>query len=140
MVDLDAEQVESPVLAVNAEKLIVDWMLATTAVTALIDDRTYTAVPARPAWPLVRTTRIGGTRELWLDHPLLQIDVWGGPKATALEVIETIAAHAKFGLLGEHELGVVTEVLIGGPRWDPDSSYEPARPRYSLDISLTTHP
>jgi hypothetical protein len=94
-------------------------------------------------FPLVRVQRIGGgptTRLARLDNPLIQIDVWGGPKATARLGIATILAWSARALVGTHDLGVVNAVEAGSLRWLPDESFAPARPRYSADLQLWLHP
>jgi hypothetical protein len=133
-------------IPVDAERLLVDWLRDIEAVAEIFDDRIYTEVPRDPAlqeFPLARVQRIGGaptSRLARLDNPLMQIDVWGGPKATALLGIETIRAWATRTLVGTHEGGVVTGVQAGSLRWLPDESFAPARPRYSADLLLWLHP
>lgn len=128
----------------DAEKLVIDWALATSDVADLVSDRIYSALPNEPTFPAVRITRIGGqpvaSRPLWLDNALLQVDVWGGPKATTRLVAETIRAYMADSLLGTHTLGCVTEVDLGQFTWLPDASYDPAKPRYSFDVSIFLHP
>lgn len=127
----------------DIEKLVIDWALASTGVGAVVGDRIYGVLPANPTWPAARVIRLGGTptsRLLWLDNALLQVDVWGGPKATARLIAETIRAHASAELTGTHDLGTVTAVEVGGLAWLPDDSYAPAKPRYSFDLSVTYHP
>ncbi|RTL08423.1 MAG: DUF3168 domain-containing protein [Acidimicrobiia bacterium] len=130
-------------LAPDAERLVATWLRDQDAVAAIFDDRVYTEIPTSPVWPLARLVRIGGNptdRLARLDSPLLQIDVWGGPKATAYAGIATILAHLASGLVGTHDLGTVTAVEVGGPSWLPDDTYQPARPRYSADVRLWVHP
>lgn len=131
-------------VAVDAEKLVVDWLRTVDEVTDIFDARIYTEVPARDVeWPLLRVIRIGGaptTRLARLDSPLMQLDVWGGPKATARLGLATALAHMATEMPGAHDLGVVTAVEVGGPQWLPDTEFTPARPRYSADVRLWTHP
>ena len=124
----------------DAEQLMVAWALACDPITAIFGDRIYTEVPGRdPEWPLLRFQRVGGApvdpRGL-LTNPRIQIDVWGGPKATAYAGIATVLGHAGFNLVGAHDLGFVSAVAVGGPSWLPDEAFEPPRPRYSADVQL----
>lgn len=126
----------------NIEAIVVDFLLATPEVNT-IDDRIVTVVPARPVFPLIRVTRIGGnptSRLLWLDQATLQVDVWGGPKNTARDIAETARAHLSASLPGPHDGGAVTAVEVGGLTWLPDESYDPAKPRYSFDLAVYYHP
>jgi hypothetical protein len=137
--------VTEAVLPVYEEELLIDWLLDQTAVTDLLSGaRIYTVLPASPTFPIVRAFRIGGgpdSRLLWLDHPLIQFDVWGGAKAQARLIADTIRSQIAYGLVGEHELGTVTAVeSVGGPRWLPDASYTPAKPRWSFDVTFAVHP
>ena len=129
--------------AVDVERLVAAWLRDQDDIADIFDDRVYTEIPNAPVWPLARVVRIGGnptSRLARLDSPLLQIDVWGGPKATAYAGIATILAHMAAGLVGSHDLGTVSAVEVGGPSWLPDDTYQPARPRYSADVRLWVHP
>ena len=128
----------------DVEKLVIDWLLATPQVANLVGgDRIYSALPKEPEWPAIRVVRFGGLRPQrlhWLDQASMQIDVWGGPKATARLVAATVDACLSTSLVGSHDLGVVTAVECSGPRWEPDASYAPARPRYVVEASIWFHP
>jgi hypothetical protein len=127
----------------DIERLVIDWALATDALTDLVDDRIYSTVPNSPVFPLIRVMRWGGVppQQLhWLDQASMQIDVWGGRKAEASEVARTVAAYIAHELPGAHALGVVTATQVGGPRWEPDASYTPAKPRYVVEASVWFHP
>lgn len=131
----------------DVERLVIDWALSdaalTTALDPLVDGRIYGVVPAAPVFPLVRVMRVGGSpssRLLWLDEALLQVDVWGGPKATARLAAETLRAHMAASLPGGHALGIVSAVELGALSWLPDDSYVPSKPRYSFDVTVTYHP
>lgn len=127
----------------DAEKLVIDWALATDEVNDLVNGRIYSALPENPTWPAIRIVRFGGPvgeSLRWLDTASMQVDVWGGPKATARLVCDTFLAYASAQLVGQHALGVVTAVRTAGPRWEPDASYTPARPRYIGEMAVTFHP
>jgi len=127
----------------DIERLVIDWALNTESITDLVDDRIYSAVPNSPTFPLIRVVRWGGVppQQLhWLDQASMQIDVWGDRKAAASNVARTFAAYIAQALVGSHELGVVTAVNCGGPRWEPDATYTPAKPRYVVEASIWFHP
>lgn len=126
----------------DIEKIVIDWALHTPEVNT-VNDRIYSTIPANPTWPLIRLFRIGGlptSRLLWLDEALLQVDVFGGSKSTARLIAETFRAHASAELVGAHGEGVITAVAVGGLVWLPDTAYDPAKPRYTFDLSVTYHP
>ena len=131
-------------MLVDVERLVSAWARARPEITAVVDDRVYTAIPADPAWPLVRLTRIGGapvmSRPLHLDRALVQFDVYGGPKVMAHDLAETIRELLADQLVGTHALGVVTAVEFGSFLYLPDATYAPARPRYMFDAAIFTHP
>lgn len=107
-------------------------------------DRVYTDLPAGPVWPAVRVNRVGGSpvtnEPLWLDQALIQLDVFGGPKALARDLAETCRAVIDARLPGVHSEGVVTAVRFGQLAYHPDDTYPTARPKYDLLITIFTHP
>lgn len=129
----------------DAELLTTAFLRQDDAVLAKVADEIYTELPARhDTWPAVRVTRIGGApafQPLVLDEPLLQIDVWGGPKRTALQAAETIRSalseRTPFTLPGTGTLAVER---FGSLRYLPDETYSPARPRWTFDVVLATRP
>lgn len=126
----------------DIEALVIAWALDTDEVNT-VGDRIYGALPNDPIFPAIRVTRVGGAppqRLHWLDEALLQVDVFGGPKATARLLAATFAAHISTNLAGVHDLGVVTAATAGGLQWAPDESYAPAKPRYTFDATVTYHP
>jgi hypothetical protein len=133
----------TPQLAVDAERLAVNWCRNVPEITAYFGDRIYTELPKSPVWPVLRIVRVAGaptSRLARLDNPLLQIDVWGGPKVTARDGIATVLAHMAAELVGSHAEGAVTAVEVGSLSWRPDDFFTPARPRYQADVALWTHP
>jgi hypothetical protein len=128
----------------DVERLLVTWALEVDDITDIFGDRIYTEVPGRdPEWPLLRFQRItGGPVDArgFLDSPLVQIDVWGGPKATARLGIETVRAHIGQSLPGyTDDDATVTATSLGSLGWLPDDDFEPPRPRYSADVRIWLH-
>jgi hypothetical protein len=122
----------------DAERIVVEYLRASTTLAPLLDDRAYTAFPAQagPA-PLIVVQRVGGEPELSqplvLDSPQLQVDVYGGTKAQAHELAAATRAELS-ALIGVQPHGVVTGVRFASLRYLPDETYKPARPRYLFDV------
>lgn len=98
------------------------------------------AFPDNPDWPWVRVHRSGGPAPIpfWLDGGRCQIDVWGTEDTTLLRSITSKVFASLQGLVGVHELGVVTAVEETVPR-----AYIPGeggRPRYLFEIRVFAHP
>lgn len=129
----------------DVERLAATWLRNVADVRAIVDSRVYTAVPNAPTFPLVRLTRIGGepvmSRPLHLDEAWVQVDCWGGPKATTRLLAETCrGAFALEAFVGPHDDGVVSGVTFGSFQYLPDDSYEPAKPRYWFTLHIFVHP
>lgn len=131
----------------NAELLVSTFLRMDPDVQAIFGDEVYTELPVgHDTWPAARITRAGGApafaEPLVLDEPLIQVDVWGGPKVMAEQGAQTIRAalstRLPFTVSGKGILGGVT--AFGGLRYIPDVTYDPARPRYVFDVSLVTRP
>lgn len=131
---------------VDAEALVSQYLRAQSEVTAIVAQRVYTALPEDKTFPLVRLHRIGGTpklsRPLHLDTARLQVDVWGGSKATALDAMDAVRTELS-KLVDEdpvQPLGVVCGVKFGPLAYLPDESFTPAKPRYTQDLTITVRP
>lgn len=136
---------------VDAEALTSYYLLNQSEVQTFAARRVYTEIPKNPTWPLVRVTRIGGapkiSRPLYLDKAHLQLEVFGGPKATAfdlscvcLDELSKLPVEAAV-----QPLGIVTAVGFGPINaWMPDESVPTekgkARPRYISDVFVSTRP
>lgn len=131
----------------DAEELLSGFLRSQAEVTALVADRIYTSLPKEKVWPLVRLTRIGGSPTtapaddaLLSDAPVLQVEVWGGPKKIAWLTAETIRAVVADRIVGVHTPGVVEGFAFGTARYLPDESFDPAKPRVLFDLTLHTRP
>lgn len=125
----------------NAQVLVTEFLRGDPDVTAIFGDNIFTELPPTHTWPAARVTRVGGAADSYpvvLDQPLIQIDVWGGPKVLAESAAQTIRAVLATRLPGAHRTGIVYGVTLGSLRDLPDTTFDPARPRYILDISMTT--
>jgi Protein of unknown function (DUF3168) len=127
----------------DVERLVSSYLRSSAKVAGVVADRVYTAFPAQASGePLVLVQRIGGTPPL--SHPLvvdeaqLQVDVYGGTKAAAWVVLAAVLAaldELEGAVLPE---GYVSAVRQGAIRWQPDETFDPWRPRYVADVTLTT--
>jgi len=134
------------VALVDVEALVSQYLRAQSEVTAYVGQRVYTALPESPTFPCVRIVRIGGappmSRPLHVDAARLQIDVFGGSKATAFDTIDAVREElAKIvDEAAVQPLGVVCGVRFGPLAYIPDESFAPAKPRYVQDVTVTVRP
>lgn len=130
-------------LAPDVELVTVTFLKAQAAISSLVGTRVYTVVPNSPTWPLLRVVRIGGgplsSYPLHLDQALLQIDAYGGSKYEARTLVETVKAELAEIQLASHSGAVVTGANFGTTRYLPDSTFDPARPRYVADVEISIH-
>lgn len=132
----------------DAERLVIMFLLDHADVDALVADRVYSEFPrgGPDKRPFARIRQLGGPPTpgpmRWLQTARLQVDVWGGPKAQASLIAETIAAAAAAELVGEHADGVVTAVDVETPpTYLPDADLsDPPTPRYTFDMLVTYRP
>lgn len=131
-------------MTVDVERLVSGWLRAQPEVTELVAGRVYTELPARAEYPLLRLTQIGGqplySRPLWIDESLLQFDAYGGPKAMARQLMDTVRGLLDAGIVGTHDAGVITDVQWGLARYLPDDSFDPSQPRWVFEGTFISHP
>jgi hypothetical protein len=131
----------------DAEAVVSAFLRSRESVEELVGDHVWTELPAKrkevAEWrfPGVRVTRIGGvpvmSRPLVADRPLLQFDIWGGPKSLTRRIAET--CRAELALIGEADLGDGVNARtpdIGALAYLPDDDFTPAKPRYTFDVSI----
>lgn len=127
---------------VDAEKLVSEYLRARPEVTELVGNRTYTEIPAEPAWPIVVLHRFGGTPKIseHLDVAHIHFDAYGGSKFEARRLAATVfAAVHDLPKQGVLELGVVTDVRnLLGLVWSRDP--ETNRARYLFELAIDIHP
>jgi len=129
----------------DVERLVIDALIADPDVAALVSGRVYGALPNAKVFPLIRVVRYGGQMidggdPFWADAPALQIDTWADRKAEAVGLAEVVRAVCAQRLAGTHPGGVVAGVGIGTSVYDPDQSFNPAKPRVRLSLDLVTRP
>lgn len=135
------------VLLPDVERLLSEFLRDQPEVTDLLAARVYTVLPRDKEFPLLRLVRLGGYDEqicvpLVIDEAVVQMDVWGGPKALAYQAAATVRAVLSARLIGGHDEGVVQNIRHGALRYLPDEEFTPARPRYTFDVTVRTraHP
>lgn len=131
-------------LGVDAEDLVVRYLLGQSDVAALVAGRVHTDLPKNPTFPLIRVTRTGGLSPYpqHLDHPRVYLECYGTTKGEAHSVMRTARAAMRL-IVRAHPLGIVTSAdEIAGPVWLPDdvAPGAPTRSRYIFSFALTTHP
>lgn len=133
----------------DAERLLVQFLLVQDEVQDLVADRIYTELPAKDrTYPLVRLTLLDRVPDypvpLHHETASLQVDVFGGSKATARRSADTIrAAIAARISTHDHDEARVQLATFGSMGWRPDGTLAPgekARPRYTFDVSLRLRP
>lgn len=134
--------IELPLLP-DVEQLVSAYLRRDPRTAALVGERVYTAFPAKAGTaPLVLVTLVGGqppmSNPLVVDAPQLQLDCYGGGKREAAELLATVrAALAVLEGTSQPE-GVCAAVRFGLAQYLPDDTYRPPRPRYLLDVTITT--
>lgn len=126
----------------NAEALLVAFLRADPDVSAIAGQRGYTAaLPPDPDLPCFRVTRWGGVPAvgypLVLDTASMQVDAWASTNTAAQALLATIRAVMAERMPGKHPTGVVTRVDFGPMSDAPDTTFDPPRPRYVADVTIT---
>ena len=137
------------VIPPDAERLLVQFLLAQDEVADIFDDRIYTVLPAKDRqYPLARLTLIGRVPDypvpLHHETARLQVDTFGGSKSTARRGADTVRAAIAARISGwPHDEAVVQLATFGDMLWLPDATLTPgevAKPRYTFDCSLRLRP
>lgn len=105
--------------------------------------RSYSSIPATPAWPLALVKRLGGTPIVWqrLDAARIQVEVYGNNKSEARDEADA-ARRALFALQGQvssdgtaYVTGVRDEL---GLTWLSDPGH-PKQDRYVFAVRCFAH-
>lgn len=134
--------VELPILP-DVEQVVSAYLRRDPRTAALVGDRVYTAFPAKAGTaPLVLVQRVGGvppfSQPLVADAPVVQLDCYGGGKREANRLMETVRAALAVLEGTVQPEGVIAGVRFGTAQYLPDETYRPPRPRYVLDVTVTT--
>ncbi len=134
------------VILPNWEKVVTDFLRAQAELLARIGDRVYTAIPKGATYPLVRVTQITDEKmtsePLWGVEAIIQVEAYGGTKATASGVARLCEGLLAARVRGTYadENAVVSGFSGGGMQDLPDDEYEPAKPRFVFTCSIFGHP
>jgi hypothetical protein len=126
----------------SVERLVVEYLRASTDVQALVNQRVSTSLPSSPTFPYVTLLLVSGGElaRNHLDVVTLQVDAWGGTREQADVLIRTVRA-AMLQMPGVHDGAVVSAVVtLVTPRWNPDDTVEPPKARYTCDMQVVLHP
>lgn len=130
----------------DVEAELSRWFRQQPELTAEISDRVYTVLPSEAQFPLLMLRRVAGGPEAWppgsLDRPTIQIDAYGGTKAKARQIIDVARALVSERLVGANlnDAMVVVGLAFSNLNYIPDVSFNPAKPRYTLDAILAVRP
>lgn len=130
----------------DIEAITATYLLAHSAIDALVSDRVGARHPNSAADPWIKFTQIADTsltKTLHATQTALQFDCYGGEDLDlAQEEAKDLALTLRSALNdmpdASHSGAVVTAVTFFGPRRVPDSDFEPARERYILDATVTS--
>ena len=135
-------------MPVDVEALVSQFLRSRAEVIALVGDRVYTDLPHQRVYPLVLITRFGGgfiiNRPLWLDEAALQLDCFGGTHRQSWNLMATCLELLHNKMLGQFDEGVVTGVITDNAFYNPQEDFFDerghARPRFTANVTVLTHP
>ena len=127
----------------DVEALVIGFLRADPDVTALVGQRTYGRMPDAKTWPMVIVTRITSnmlvqTPPAEFEQVTIQCDAYGGPKAEAQDIAQTVRAALAHRLV-EPPNGVAA-IDLGPMGYLPDPDFEPPKARYTSDVLVTVRP
>lgn len=130
-------------LVPDTDRVLANWLRAQPEVVRLVGDRVYTTFPRKAGGEcLILVRRTGGTppvpRPLVYDQALTQVDVYGGGRGEAYEVVAVVRA-----VCSERAGGTPSgtpAIVVGALRYVPDEIYDPPRPRYVCDLEVYVRP
>lgn len=133
------------VLMPNIEAIVSAFLRAQPEITAIVDDRVYTAIPGGPVYPLVRVTQFDDVKvtnmPLWVVKSSVQIEGFGGSKGDAWRACATAQSVLAERFHDQVAGGcVVSAVMWGSMRDLPDPTFSPAKPRFVTTAYITAHP
>lgn len=127
----------------DPEALEVAYLKAHASITPLVGTRIATELPPNPVFPFLTVGLAAGVEKDpgHLDEVYLDLSAWAVTKAEANLLIRTARAVHLDADLVSHTRGVVSNPrTVMPPRWLPDESVNPPKPRYVTTVALTIHP
>ena len=131
------------VLIPDVEALAIGYLKAHASITPLVGTRVSSVLPANPTYPYLQVILVAGVEKSpgHLDEAYLQVDAWGTTRDEANLLIRTVRAVLLVSPTVTHTRGVVAYArTVSPPRWVPDDTVTPPRPRYTIDLSMSLHP
>ena len=133
-------------MTVDVEALVTTFLRGQSAVTDLVSDRVYSDLPHDRTYPLVLVNRTGGgfTYKTYLEEADVEVAAHGGTHKQAYNLANTCLSTMADSIVGSHTDGVVTKVkatsIVYQPEVDSADPQGHARPRYLVNVTVTTHP
>lgn len=124
----------------SVELLAGDYLRGHASITALVGTRVGTEVPNPNG---LQITLVTGTELVptHFDEQIIDVAAWDATKGAADLLIRTARAVLLEASSVSHVRGVVTHVrTVTTPRWLPDDSVNPPRPRYIATFGVFVHP
>lgn len=126
-------------------RLVIFWLAAQDEMVDLVGDEICSDLAANQTFPCLRVTDHGGPAD-HLRHggrTLITLEAWGS-RREAHDIAETAAAllaSRRFRDVVEagETSAVISRVEAGTPHDDSDPSWEPARPRSTVDVVIHAH-
>jgi hypothetical protein len=132
----------------DVEQITSSYLRSNTDVTSLVGQNIYTVLPTeaveRNLFPLVVLTQFNDTLTApqlpyWVTARV-QFSCYGGPKKLAWQVATTIRVLLLTSFIGPQTGGVVTVSDASGLQDLPDASFDPPKPRWIFDATITARP
>ena len=126
----------------DVERAVVQFLRASSDVSALVSQRVSTELPGSPTYPYVTVRLITGAEIIreHFDAQQIQVDCWADSKASAALLARTVRAAVLTMRSATHDQSVVTQVVtLTTPSWLPDTEVTPPRPRYTFDVQVFIH-
>lgn len=135
----------------DIEALLTGFLRSDVDVQFLAGPRVYNGdIPNPKTYPLVRLARLGGVpwmqAPVEIDNAFVQLDVWADTKGAAFELASIIRAAIaeRFNGVQAYGEGVLTgrvvTVDLGSLMYLPDTTFDPSKPRYLLDMNVAYRP
>lgn len=132
----------------DVEALVSEYLLAHASVSAQVGTRVKNELPAAAVgsesfFPCITFALVDADEVVrqHFDGALVQVMAWGNTKASASLTMRTARAALLEMPDADHDRGVVTSVrTLVGPRWFPDGTVAPPKPRYHADFRIHVHP
>ena len=137
-------------LAVDAERLVGDFLRSFADMTAQVGTRVFTSIPnGQAVAKFVQFGQIGGTKPVghWgqpvtprVDAATIDFHSYGATRQDAKTVALTVEA-VMYQAIGTRALGTVLNVeQTLGLIWNPDPGYEPPAPRFTQTFTVWIRP